>query len=147
MISKLLFPSRFKLIGLIILIPSLLLGIAYRFFDVGIGFLSVHLNGKDVFGGGVQNLTDETALTGIIAGLLMIAFAREKQEDEFISKIRLESLQWAVLVNYILLIIATWVVYNASYIDVMMYNMLTVLIFFIIRFHIMLARNKSSLTD
>ena len=147
MVSKLLFPSRYKLIGLVLFIPSLILGIAFRFFDVGVGFLSIHLNGKNIFGGGVQNLTDEVALTGIIAGLLLVAFAREKQEDEFISKIRLESLQWAVLFNYILLIIATWLVYDASYIDVMMYNMLTVLIFFIIRFHIMLARNKSSLTD
>lgn len=147
MISKLLFPNRCKLIGLLLLVPSLALGIAYRFFDVGVGFLAVQLSGKNVFGEGIQNLTDETALTGIIAGLLLIAFAREKQEDEFISKIRLESLQWAVLVNYVLLIIATWLVYNASYIDVMMYNMLTVLLFFIIRFHLMLARNKSSLTD
>jgi hypothetical protein len=147
MISKLLFPNRFKLIGLLIFIPALILGIAFRFFDFGVGFLSVHVNGKNIFGNGIQDFTDEVALTGIIAGLLMIAFAKEKHEDEFINKIRLESLQWAVLINYILLIIATWLVYDANYIDVMMYNMLTVLIFFIIRFHIMLARNKSTLND
>jgi hypothetical protein len=147
MISKLLFPSRFKLIGLIIFIPALILGIAYRFFDFGVSFLSVHTNGKNIFSNSIQNFTDEVALTGIITGLLMIAFAREKQEDEFINKIRLESLQWAVLTNYVLLIIATWLVYDASYIDVMMYNMLTVLIFFIIRFHIMLAKNKSTIND
>jgi len=79
--------------------------------------------------------------------LLFIAFAREKQEDEFIGRLRLESLQWAVLVNYILLLLATWLIHGFSYIDVMMYNMLTILIFFILRFHVLLFRNRSSITD
>ena len=147
MISRLLFPSRFKTIGLVILIPFLALGIAFRFFEFGISGLTMHMNGQTIFGGSVQNLTDEVALTGIIVGLLMIAFAREKQEDEFINKIRLESLQWAVLVNYILLLAATWLVYDVAFIDVMMYNMLTVLIFFIIRFHVILWKNKSATND
>jgi hypothetical protein len=143
MTPKLLFPNRYKLIGMFVLVPFLALGIAFRFFDFGVGGLTMNLNGQSIFGGSTQNLTDEVALTGIIAGLLLIAFSREKQEDEFINKIRLESLQWAVLVNYILLIIATWLVYETAFIDVMMYNMLTVLIFFIIRFHMVLGRNKS----
>lgn len=147
MTPKLLFPNRYKLVGLIILVPFLLLGIAFRFFDFGFDAWTIHMNGKSIFGGSTQNLTDEVALTGIIVGLLLIAFSREKQEDEFINQIRLESLQWAVLINYILLIVAIWVVYDAAFIDVMMYNMLTVLVFFIVRFHIVLARNKSTAND
>jgi hypothetical protein len=143
MISKLLLPHRFKLIGLIVFIPFLALGIAVRFYDFGFSFLqyTVHVD-WGVFDSNKQDLTDELALTGLIIGLLFIAFSREKEEDEFIGKIRLESLQWAVLINYILLLVATWVVYNVSYIDVMMYNMLTVLLIFIIRFHILLWRNN-----
>ena len=83
-------------------------------------------------------------LTGIITGLLLIAFSREKHEDEFISRIRLESLQWAVLINYLLLIVSAFLVYGFSFMDVMMYNMLTVLIIFIVRFHLVLYRNKVS---
>jgi hypothetical protein len=79
--------------------------------------------------------------------LLFIAFAREKQEDEFIGKLRLESLQWAVLFNYALLLLATWLIHGLGYIDVMMYNMLTILLFFIIRFHVVLYKNRSSLAD
>jgi hypothetical protein len=145
MMSKLLLPHRYKLIGLLIFIPFLILGIAVYFYDFGFGFLQfqVHIR-NGIFDNNRQDLTDELALTGLIAGLLFIAFSREKQEDEFISRVRLESLQWAVLINYILLLIATWVVYNISYIDVMMYNMLTVLLIFIIRFHILLWRNSYS---
>src|SRR5688572_13364840 len=100
MSQKLLLPHRYKLIGLFIFIPFLLLGIAFRFFDFVISFLTISKgNDKKFRFINPQNLTDELALTGIITGLLFIAFAREKQEDEFINKVRLESLQWTVLVN------------------------------------------------
>jgi hypothetical protein len=49
-----------------------------------------------------------------------------------------------VLINYILLIIATWLIHGLGYIDVMMYNMLTVLIIFLIRFHYILRKNQQS---
>ena len=144
--SNLLIPSRFKLVGLVIFIPSLLLGIWWRFFEFEIGVLTIKSSraGVSIFKDHQTNFTDEIALVGIITGLLMIAFSREKQEDEFINRIRLESLQWAVLVNYVLLIISAILVHGWSFIDVMMYNMLTVLIIFIVRFHLILHRNKTA---
>lgn len=147
--SSLLLPHRYKLIGFLILIPSLVLGIAVMFYDFKIDFLTIKnpIKTTDLLSGGSLNFTDEIALTGLIVGLLFIAFAREKQEDEYIRSLRLESLQWAVLVNYILLLIATWVVHNFAYLDVMVYNMLTVLLFFIIRFSVMLRRNKNTITE
>ena len=143
-----LLPNQFKLIGLLLLIPFLALGIAVKFFDFGFDFLSYQVQ-WDLFSGNTnvsdtQNYTDELALSGIIISLLLIAFSREKQEDEFITRLRLESLQWAVLINYILLVVATWIIYRFAYIDVMMYNMLTVLLLFIIRFHILIWKNKLS---
>jgi hypothetical protein len=141
---RLLLPNRFKLIGLLLFVPSLALGIAVRFFDFGFDFLSYTNNVHDLFQNGSQNYTDELALSGIIISLLLIAFSREKEEDEFITRLRLESLQWAVLINYILLLAATWIVYHFAYIDVMVYNMLTVLLLFILRFHILLWKNKFS---
>jgi hypothetical protein len=147
---RLLLPNRFKLIGLLGFIPFLALGIAVRFFDFGFSFLTrkdvwrlVTENGSSNISD-FQNYSDELALSGIIISLLLIAFSREKQEDEFISQLRLESLQWAVLINYLLLLAATWIVYQFAYLDVMMYNMLTVLLLFILRFHILLWKNKYS---
>jgi hypothetical protein len=143
---RLLLPNRFKLIGLILAVPSLALGIAVRFFEFGFSFLN-YVKQYDILSGKItdtRNYTDELALSGIIISFLFIAFAREKQEDEFITRLRLESLQWAVLINYILLLITTWIVYEFAFIDVMMYNMLTVLLLFILRFHILLWKNKFS---
>jgi len=145
--TKLLLANRYKRIGLILLLPSLVLGIMVRFFDFQFSFLTLQfvktrINSKNMHLEDTINLTDELALTGIIVGLLFIAFAREKTEDEYIAQTRLESLKWAVLINYILLLVATWLVHGFAYIDVMMYNMLTVLIIFIIRFNYVLNSSK-----
>jgi hypothetical protein len=151
--SSLLLPPNYKWYGAIILIPSLVLGALVRFKDFTFDFLTIpNEHKKDGLSNllnfdEVINLTDELALTGIIIGLLFIAFAKEKQEDEFINKLRLESLQWALLFNYTLLLIATWLVHGLAYIDVMMYNMLTILLFFIIRFHVVLFKNRSTINE
>ena len=142
--SALLLPYKYKLIGSIMLMVSLALGIFVRFWDFQFQFLTVVLRKKPgtVFDDKI-NFTDEFALSGIILALLFIAFAREKSEDEFINKTRLESWQWAVLINYILLLVATWTVHGLAYIDVMMYNILTIPIIFIIRFHYVMYKTKS----
>lgn len=139
--SSLLIPNRYKKLGWMVLVPSFILGLFVRFADFQFGFLEISKNDKRLLDDDI-NLTDELALTGIIIGLLLLAFSREKVEDEYIGKIRLESLQWAVLINYVLLIMATWLIHGLGYIDVMMYNMLTVLIIFLIRFHYVLRKNQ-----
>lgn len=145
--SSLLLPNRYKRIGLLMLLPSIVLGILVRFFDFSFSFLTLQfatstVNTKNLHLEDTINLTDELALTGIIVALLFIAFAREKTEDEYIAHTRLESLKWAVLINYVLLLLATWLVHGLAYIDVMMYNMLTVLIIFIVRFNYALSNSK-----
>jgi hypothetical protein len=142
--SKLLLPNKFKRIGLILLPPSLLLGIFNLYDNFSFEFLTIENTAKEGMFESDINLTDEIALTGTIVSLLFIAFAREKHEDEYIESIRLKSLQWAVLVNYALLLIATWLIHGGhgfTFLDVMIYNMLTVLIIFIIRFHLVLRKN------
>lgn len=149
--TNLLLPARYKKIGIILFIPSLVLGLLVRFKEISFDFLTIQFSSanKDAYTGKVDfenliNLTDELAISGLIISLLFIAFAREKQEDEFIHHNRLESWQWAVLVNYTLLFVGIWLVHGLDFIDVMMYNMLTVLIIFIIRFNYVLYKNRVS---
>jgi len=147
--TKLLFPYRYKWIGAAIFVPAFILGFAYLFFDFEIGFLTVNMKGwmmifdkDDLFRTSGNNLTDEIALTFTVIGLLLIAFSRERTEDEFIQKIRLESFQWAVLVSYILLIACTWLIYGSSFFIAMVANLLAVLIIFNIRFHWLMMKNS-----
>ena len=78
----------------------------------------------------------------LIIGCLFVAFSRLKVEDEYISKIRLESLVWSVCVNFILLIVAIITIWGTDFFIVMEYNMVTILILFVLRFHYVLFQSR-----
>lgn len=88
-------------------------------------------------------------LLGIILILsgLIFAFSKEKTEDEMISKIRIESLVWATYINYVVLLFCIVFIYGMTFFSVMLYNMFTLLFFFIIRFHWMLYKNNKINSD
>jgi hypothetical protein len=80
----------------------------------------------------------------IIIGLLMIAFSKEKIEDEMIVKIREQSLIWAVLVNFIFLILGISFVFGFSYLHFLSVQIFFVLLLFIAKFNFELyCFNKS----
>lgn len=134
--TKWLFPHAYRLIGWLIFVPSLLLGIISLNIDPlteTVFSPFIHLN-PALFNWLKWEYIDEFEAIGIIIGLLFIAFSREKVEDEMIGQMRLEALQWSVYVNYLILIIAIVAVYELDFLNVMIYNMFTVLLVFIARF-------------
>jgi membrane protein CcdC involved in cytochrome C biogenesis len=139
-----LLPHRFQKIGYILLVPCVILGIAYIGWDWEIPFLSY--SGKHlVFNLSNENFTDELAAAGTILSLMLIVFSKEKVEDEAIQFFRLASLQWAVIVNYLVLLVCLFVFYGGDFLSVMIYNMFTVLILFVIRFRIVLWKHNKNL--
>lgn len=92
-----------------------------------------------------NNIADELASILLIVGGILVAFSKVKEEDEYISKIRMESLIWATYVNYIVLLLTVLFVFDMAFFNVLIYNMFTVLIFFIVRFHYVLYKTKKSL--
>jgi len=91
-----------------------------------------------------NSIVDELIVITIIIGGLLISFSKEKIEDEFISKMRLDSLVWAILVNYSILLFATVFIYDMRYLHILIYNMFTPLIIFIIRFNYVVYKNSLS---
>lgn len=65
-------------------------------------------------------------------GLFFVAFASEKIEDEQIKHLRLDSLRWAIYINYLILIISLVFVNDTAHI--LELNLWVPLFFFIIRF-------------
>ena len=154
--TKLLFPYRFKKIGWILLVPATVLGILYLFFDfepdlLKVNVFAIYATGEFLSGSSRlfqmvgNNITDEIAAVLFIVGALFVAFSREKTEDEFISKTRLESLVWATYVNYAILIFCILFFYDMAFFWVMILNLFTILIFFILRFYFILYLSKKSL--
>jgi hypothetical protein len=132
---------RFRWIGLALFIPFAILGALNLFQDFEFAFLHLQVSTKDISASN-QNLTDEVALTGCIIGLLLVSFARVRFEDEFIHLLRLEAWQWAVLIHFVVLLIGIWTVYDFGFLYIMIGNMLTVLVIFLLRFHYLLYRQR-----
>ena len=154
--TKILFPNRLKIFGWILLIPATFLGVlsvfeiyTFDFLD-NITVFAVYSDefpfGTTVMGFIRNNISNEILGVLWIIGASLVAFSREKHEDEFIAKIRMESLFWATYFNYAILIFCILFFYGSGFYYVMVFNMFTILIFFISRFHYMLYKTKNALS-
>lgn len=153
-----LFPHWTKRIGWILFLIGLLVAIIY---NINNDFLSGHLKIKvfaisetqlfdfhNYFKFIENDILDELILVGLIVGGILVGFSKLKNEDEYISKIRYESLVWATYFNYALILFFTLFLYGFSFLGVVFYNLFTLLLFFIIRFHYMIYKlNKSNQDD
>jgi hypothetical protein len=151
-----LFPNKYKKIGWTLLIPSVIFGLITLIFDFEPIFLDFkvpailvdEILGKKVLFGFIENnILNEIVGIFIIVSSILVAFSEEVNEDEYISKIRLESLVWAVYINYGILLVAFLFIYDFSFFWVMMLNMFTILLFFIIRFHLQISKQKNMLNN
>jgi hypothetical protein len=156
MSSSLILPNKYKKIGWMILLPALVMGIIsisaqydldWMHAKVFAIFHNEFMGQRGYFQVKELNITNTVIGILFIIGALLVGFSAEKKEDEYISGIRLASLLWAVGVNYILLLLAFLFIYGSPFLDVMVYNMFTVLILFIARFHYMLYKNNTPVAD
>lgn len=146
--SNYLFPNYFKKPALVVFVLSIIFGLYILYINEEPEWLKIRFqHDKYIFN------SEHLYMGYTIAGVLLIlsavifAFSKEKDEDEYIAKIRLESLVWATYINYGLLLISFLVIYGLGFINVMLYNMFTLLIFFIIRFNFYKYKLQRSLKD
>ncbi len=139
-----LFPNKYKKIGCYLLVPSAIISFLTLFFEYEPDVLTLKVlsffkhdffDGTSIVGVIENNVMDEVFGILLLISLILVAFSKEKIEDEYISKIRLESLVWAVYVNYGILLISFIFIFGMSFLWVMIFNMFTVLLFFIVRFN------------
>ena len=154
MITARLLPHKFKKIGWIILIPATVSGLLLTWgqFDVSWAHARVFALLSDESFSHYQRFTFiHTDVTNTVVGILFITgailvmFSRERQEDEFIARTRLTSLLWSVLVSYCLLLFAFIFVYGSAFLTIMVYNMFTIMIIFIVRFNYIMYKARKLL--
>ena len=160
--TKFLLPYRLKAIGWIFFVPSAILLLIFlfkesyfrplSFFDAKV--LSLLPNGLSGNSGFVdpppfklaeiisQNIFIDLVCIVCIAAGILVAFSKEKNEDEFIGKLRLESLVWATYATYAILIFSIIFFYEFTFLNVLMVNMFTLLAVFIVRFNFTLFKLK-----
>lgn len=147
MLHKSLLPHKYKGIGWSLLIPATIVGVILtvtgldtlafkaKVFAFSNGQILEH---SETFNFIRTNVTPTLVGIAFIAGGLLVAF---------ISNLRLSSLLWALLANYVILVFCLVFIYGTSFLTVMVYNMFTVIIIFIARFNYVLWRNSNAISD
>lgn len=149
-----LLPNKYKIYGWILFIIGAIAGLLFFISEYESDALTTNVlaiyNDDAIFGSDkgffkiIENsIIDELIALTIIIGGLIVGFSKEKIEDEFIYKLRKDSLVWAIIANYIILIFAIIFVYGFSFFDVLVFNMFTPLVFFIIRFNFLKLKSGS----
>jgi hypothetical protein len=152
--KTLLLTHQLKKWGWVLFIPSFIAGIVFQIMDDQLlfqpkikvfGFFGksfLNNNQLQLFRMGEIDLIPNLIGICFLIGGMLIMFTKEKQEDEFINQLRLNALQFAVLINYALLFICFITIHGLGFLDVMVYNMFTVIIIYIIRFKYLLFNNS-----
>jgi hypothetical protein len=133
--SRFLFPYWCRYLGLVLI----LVHIPIVLFKKDIGFdLHRAAESPDLFNSHHVFFMTTTLLMAV--GLFLVAFAKEKIEDEQILQLRLDSLQWAIYINYIVLVIS--LIFTKDTEHILFLNLLIPLVFFIIRFRWKIFQNN-----
>ena len=125
-----LFPHSFQRIGWIVFA----IGVAMGVYAVVKGFDGSYL---------LNNIT----IISIIAGGILVTCSREKNEDEMTQQLRLSSLLTALYINYAALVVCALLLYDMDFLSVMIYNMFTPLLIFMVVFRWKIWRMKKALQN
>jgi hypothetical protein len=158
--KKFLFPHRYKTVSGWIFYLSCLIGIFYllEWFDEIPLFDLFEITVPNIFRLSVElfvfeenrsfwitnNIFDELLVFLVTISGLINSFSAEPIEDEFISTMRYDALVWSLFVNSGLLLFATAFIYGTAYFSVMAFFLVSILVFFNLRFKIMLYRHYHS---
>lgn len=135
----LLLPYSFKKFGWALLIPTSLLGLLMLLCGFN-GFPAFLLPGDAVSNDTLDAVTNNVVLIGMVLGAILVTCSRERIEDELIARIRLNALLTALYVNTAGTVIATLVFYGFDYLDVMVINLVSLPILFLIIERLLLWR-------
>ena len=145
-----LLPNKSKIVGFVLLI----LGLALTYIRFSIGIKPEFLNQKvfsvyssflekSYFTFTTNNIFEEICgLLGLF-GLSIIAFSKEKIENEKVQEIRLYSFLYAVYANILLILFAFIFIYGLGFVSFALLNMYLILVLYIIIFRYQIFKNLS----
>ena len=148
--TKLLLPNRFKRFGWVLFVPCLVFTILAllevnpetNFFGddhILSRWTTVKVPKKGtleaIFDATSNDLAGEILMTLTAIGFFFVAFSRERTDDEWIMRIRLESLLWAFYAHLGGFLLSVWFSYGLGFYMILSWNMLTAPLVFLARFH------------
>ncbi len=156
--TKLLLPTGFKTLGWWMLAAGAALFLVYSVVPYGylpacwndfralfgLERLSIQVNHFSGFDAESNLVLTLTGLLLVVGGVF-VGFSRMRDEDEFIGQMRYESLVVALYVNSGLMVLALVFVWGVDFLKVMMYNVFSTLVVFLLCFYFRLFVAKRRL--
>ncbi|MCX7874561.1 MAG: hypothetical protein N2321_00180 [Melioribacteraceae bacterium] len=147
--QKYLLNYKLKFVGLVLLIPSFIIafirfyiGNKLEFFDTKVfAFYSYYLE-KKFFVVIENHISEEIAGIFLLISLFLIAFSKEKNENELTSVTRAKSLILSFYFNFIFLLFSFAFTYGFAFMDMLLINIFSQFIFYILIFRINLILSK-----
>ena len=142
-----LFPYQFKFVGLILFVFGCILSIVYIWFNFQLrmpvfAIYSAFVE-KKIFTIFKTNVADELILILLLSGFLLIVFSREKQENLIPEFLRLKAFMYSLIVNTALLLFSVIFVYGSGFIAVLVFNIISIPVFYLTAFYILKKKQKS----
>lgn len=129
-----LLPYYFRWIGLFVALITFIISQC----DVDLRFNTFALLSKEGYFKFIfKDMQLTIVLFGPALGLMMMAFAKYKYEDEMISSIRLFSWSWSIIVSFLLYLFVTLLVYDSDFLMILYFPHF-ILLFFLVLFNFQL---------
>lgn len=146
--SNYLFPHVCKRVGWALFIPFALIGLLELFGIIPDNLLTTSMpafgdaEASDFLGllPPTNDWLDELTTIALSVGFLLIAFSKERDEDELVANLRMKSFAFAMKAYTVCLILATLALYFMAYLYFMFINLFLMMVFFIAKFEYELYR-------
>lgn len=144
---NLLFPRKFKLIGLILFLIGTALGVMRfyfavkpKLFDVKVFAIYSNYFETNYFKVISNHISEELTALFLIIGLFILCFSKEKEENEILNQIRLKSFIVTFYINTLLLLFSFIFIFGIIFINILVLNLVSPFIIYLITFN--LLKNK-----
>ncbi len=135
--------NRFKIVGGILLFIGMVLGVIRFYFGLKPDYLKINVFSvyskfldTKYFSVITNNISEEIVGLLVLIGLFMMAFSKEKDEKDKVQMIRLSSMYLSVFINTLLLALSFFFIYGLAFAEMMVLNLYSILIIFLIIFRI-----------
>lgn len=138
---NLLLPNKLRIAGWFFLLPGIALGITRFYFGIKPEIFNIKVFAvyskyfeTNYFKVIPNHFSEETTALLILIGLFLFAFTKEKVEDDRVSVLRLKSLLLTFYINTFLVIFSFVFIYGIVFINIIVINIFSPLIIYIILF-------------
>jgi len=143
---------RWKIPGYILLVCAGILAILYfkfnfRFEMPVIALISAYKETR-LFSVFSTNFADETIMLAFLSGLALIAFSREKKEQNIYKKLRINALITTAQVSTAILLLSILFIYGSAFMAIVVLNLFLPLVLYLIIFNVKkFTTSKNKATD